>query len=200
MSRTLFSATVSISAVASLLFAMPATANAYREKGKPVLVAGSALKVVPARDWNQLSIKPGKKAETWTLDGEQLNDVTFFGAIGSGEPLIRERSKKRDPLPKFTRETLLVEVPELLERTYRTAKRISQFNVVNSVPATFLGREGIQFAYEYTDEDKLTRKGEARASIIGGKLYMVTYDAPRLHFFDKQVQDFRALADSALLP
>ena len=55
------------------------------------------------------------------------------------------------------------------------------------------------FTYEFTDEDQLTRKGEARAAIIGGKLYMITFEAPRLSYFGKVVADFRALADTAKL-
>src|SRR3546814_4636799 len=99
-----------------------------------VKVAKAAMKVTPARDWNSLSIRPGKKAETWTLDGEQLDDVTFYGGIAPGEPLIRERSKKHKPLPKFTSETLLIEVPELLEGTYRTQKGIGTFSITSSNP------------------------------------------------------------------
>ena len=59
-------------------------ANGYREKNVQVDVAKSAMKVSPIRDWNSLSIRPGKKAETWTLDGEQLNDVTFYGGYSAG--------------------------------------------------------------------------------------------------------------------
>src|SRR3546814_2722959 len=108
-----------------------AQANGYREKNMVVKGAKSAMKVTPARDWNSLSIRPGKKAETWTLDGEQLDDVTFYGGIAPGEPLIRERSKKHKPLPKFTSETLLIEVPELLEGTYRNQKGIGTFSITS---------------------------------------------------------------------
>lgn len=174
-------------------------ANAYREKGKIVDVAHSALTVTPPRDWNRLDIKPGKHAETWTLDGEQLNDVTFYGAIEPGEPLVREQSKKRDPLPKFTSTTLLAEIPELLEGTYRAYKKIGAFTLTGSKPDVFLGTAGVRFTYEYVDTDQLPRKGEAQASLIGGKLYMATFDAPRLHYFDRSIADYRALAGSAKL-
>ena len=176
-----------------------AHANDYREKGKPVMVANDTMQVIPARDWNKLGQRPGKKAEIWTLDGEQLNDVTFFGGIAPGEPLIRERNKKREPLPKLGSAALLVEVPELLERTYRAARGIGSFALLGSAPDRFLGKEGIRFTYEYVDADELPRKGEARASLIGGRLYMVTFDAPRLHFFDKSLSDFRTLADGTSL-
>lgn len=174
-------------------------ANAYREKGKSFKVADSGMTVTPPRDWNLLSIKPGKYAETWTLDGEQLNDVTFYGGVEPGKPLVRERSKKHDPLPKFSEATLLIEVPELLQGTYQAYKKISDFTVTASNPGKFLGRDGVHFSYEYLDDDNLPRKGEARAALINKRLYMVTFDAPRLHYFERTVLDFRALADATSL-
>ena len=185
--------------VVALLSAASADANAYREKGKVAEVVGSAMTVTPPRDWNRLDAKPGKFAEIWTLDGEQLNDVTFYGGVEAGAPLVKERNRKREPLPKFTATTLLVEVPELLEGTYRAYKKIGAFTLVGSKPGPFLGREGVHFDYAFTDEDGLPRKGEARAVLSGGKLYMVTFDAPRRHYFDRTLADFRALADTAKL-
>ncbi|OQW39527.1 MAG: hypothetical protein A4S12_11265 [Proteobacteria bacterium SG_bin5] len=183
-----------------LLVLSPALGHGYREKGKPVAVAGAAMIVTPVRDWNQLSGKPGKKAEIWTLDGEQLNAVTWYGAITPGEPLIREASKKRKPLPKFALETLLVELPELLEATYRSARDIGTFTVTSTEPDRFLGQSAVRFTYDYVDENDLPHRGEARATIAKGQLYMVTFDAPRLHFFESSLQDFRQLCDSAKLP
>ena len=182
---------------AATMTVSPAAANGYREKNKSVTVANSPVTVTPSRDWNQLSVKPGKKAETWTLDGDQLNDVTWFAGIAPGEPLLREVSKKRKPLPKLTGQTLLVELPELLETTYRSTKEIGTFKVTGSAADRFLGQDGVRFTYEYVDNDNLPRKGEARAILTNHLLYMVTFDAPRLHFFDRSLQDFHDLSDSA---
>jgi hypothetical protein len=191
------------SALAVLVLASLASSNAfandYREKGKATKIASSAMTVTPPRDWNRLGIKPGKFAETWTLDGEQLNDVTFYGGVESGRPLVRERDKKREPLPKFTDSMLLIEIPELVQGTYRAYKQISKFEVTNTTPGTFLGKDGVHFTYQYLDADELPRKGEARAVVVDKKLFMVTFDAPRLHYFDRTVNDFRALADAASL-
>lgn len=181
------------------LLSSPAMAHKLRERGEAVQVAKSDMVVVPGRDWNRLSGRPGKNAETWTLDGPQLNSVTFFGEIEYGEPLIKERSKKHDPLPKFTATTLLVEIPELLERTHRAANGIGDFQVTEVDSKPFLGNEGVFFKYRYVDEDLLPRLGEARATIIDGALYMISYEAPRIHYYERNVADFRALADSAAL-
>ncbi len=189
-----------LAALALTVTATPAAfANGYREKGKVVQIKNSALSVTPPRDWNQLGVKPGKFAETWTLDGEQLNDVTFYAGVEQGEPLVRERDRKRDPMPRFLATTLLIDVPELLERTYRAQRQIGTFAVTASRPQPFLGTDGVIFAYDYLDSDDLPRKGEATAAIVNGRLFMMTFDAPRLHFFDTSVSDYRALVASATL-
>lgn len=182
-----------------LLAATPALAHKLHKQGEATTVAESGLTVTPARDWNQLGERIGKRTETWTLDGEQLNDVTFFGGIEPGNPLVREKNKKREPLPKFTKTTLLAEVPELLETTWRSYKDSGSFQVTSIEPAQFLDHDGVSFAYEFTDRDELTRKGEARAAIIGAKLYMITFEAPRLNYFGKTLADFRTLAETAKL-
>ena len=187
-------ALVSITALST-----PASAHKLRIRGEAVEVADSDLAVTPTRDWNKLSKTIGKLTETWTLDGEQLNDVTFFGGIESGKPLMKEYDKKRDPLPKFRKDMLLVEIPELLEGTYRSHKAIGTFQLLSSEPISFLDHDGVLFEYAYTDADELTRAGEARAAIIDNKLYMITFDAPRLHYFERAIGEFRALADSARL-
>ena len=185
---------------AAVLSASPGIAgNALREKGKPALISNSTLTVTPSRDWNRLAFAPGKNTELWTLDGENLNDVTFFAGIEPGKPLIREVSKKRKPLPKFTRETLLVEVPELLEGTYRASKEIATFTVTSAKPDRFLGQDGIRFTFDYVDQDGLGRLGEGRATLVNGSLYMATFSAPRLYYYERSLADFRALADAATL-
>lgn len=181
------------------LLATPLAANGYREKGKPVAIAGSKLSVTPPRDWNLLSIRPGKKAETWTLDGERLNEITWYAGIDADEPLIRETSRKAKPLPRLKRSTLLAEIPELLETTYRTERQVADFQLTASAPDAFLGQPGIRFSYAYVDNDHLPRRGEARATLIGGRLFMATFDAPRQYFFDRSLLDFRALTDAATL-
>jgi hypothetical protein len=188
-----------VAAVLALSASEVSYAHSLKKQGEAVEVADSNMTVTPSRDWNRLSGKVGKQTESWTLDGEQLNDVTFFGGIEPGKPLVKERSKKHDPLPKFTETTLLVEVPELLEGTYRTYKELAAFTLGASAPTKFLGRDGVRFAYEFTDRDGLTRKGEAYAVIVDKRLYMTAFDAPRLYYYDRAIADFRALTASARL-
>ena len=172
-----------------------ANANDFRQMGKPY-AAASAFQVAPPMDWNMLSAKPGKKAETWTLDGEMLNNVTFYGGIDAGESLIKEYNKKLKPLPKLTPTTLLVEIPEILEATYRSARDVPIFTTTDMKPDTWLGQEALRFTYEFTDTEGLPRKGIARAALRKGKLYMMTFDAPRLHFFEQSLPAFLGLTEA----
>jgi len=183
----------------SLLAAPMALANDYRKQGKSVEVAKSDMEVTPPQDWNKLDDRPGKNAEVWTLDGELLNDVTFYGGIKPGKPLVKERSKMNEPLPKVSKDMLLIEVPELLEGTYRVYKNAATFELTSSAPGKFVGHDGVHFTYQYADQDGLTRKGKARAVIVKSRLYMITYDAPRLYYFDQTLAAFNALADTATL-
>lgn len=184
---------------ATAMLASPVSANGYREANKAVVVAKSGMTITPPRAWNTLSIRPGKNAEIWTLDGELLNSVTFFGGIAPGTPLYKERNKKREPLPKMRKDTLLVDLPELLENTIRSYNKIAIFSVTESRPAKFLGKDAISFTYQFTDNDQLPRSGEAVGTIIGGKLYMASFEAPRLHYFGQALSDYRALVSSATL-
>ena len=180
---------------------LPGSAQAHklRERGVAVTIADSALTVTPPRDWNRLDGQMGKHVESWTLDGGQLNDLTFYAGIEPDKPLVRERNKKREPLPRFKASTLLVELPELFEATYRSYKQLADFRVLEVEPVRFLGQQAVRFRYEFVDNDELTRRGEAHAAIVGGRLYMISFDAPRLHYFERGIEDARRIVASARL-
>ena len=77
-------------AVTLIVALLPSAAMAHklREQGVAVSIADSSLTVTPGRDWNRLDGNVGKHTETWTLDGGQLNDLTFFAGIEPGKPLV----------------------------------------------------------------------------------------------------------------
>lgn len=189
-------------AVLALLFlAAPGVAgNKLVAQGRPVAVAKSALTVTPAREWNKLGARPGRDAETWTLDGDALNDLTFYGGIEHDKALFREVSKKRKPLPRFQSTMLLTDVPALLENSYRIALDTPLMTIDSVEPTIFAETRGVLFRYTFTRQDEeVVRSGEARAAIIAGRLYMITFEAPKTYFFPRDVDSFRSLAATAKL-
>jgi hypothetical protein len=187
--------------LSALLFVLPAAAIAGNTLIPPkaaVAVAKSALTVTPDREWNKMGRRPGRNAETWTFDGEQLNDLTFYGGIAAGATLLREVSKKHKPLPRFNATMLITDIPTLVENSYRIGADVSVITIDQIEPTTFAGYQGIRFTYDFTPpSDEVHRKGEGHAAIVDGRLYMITFEAPALHFFDASIAPARAVIASA---
>lgn len=180
----------------SLVVAAPALANSLVSPGPRAAIAKSSISAAPVDEWNKLTRNEGKNTEIWTIDGDGLNKVTFLGGIAPGTPLMREVDKKNRPLPKVTGNMLITDIPALLESTYRVRYGVNKMSIDSQEPATINGQKGIRFTYSFTRDDAVDRKGEAMGAIIGGKLYMVAYEAPALHFFDKDVEKYRRLAET----
>jgi len=174
-----------------------AAGNSLVAVGMQSKVAHSSLSAKPMAEWNRLSREDGKNVEVWTIDGDALNKVSFYGGIASGKPLLREADKKRDPLPKVSTTMLMTDIPALLESTYRSLHLVDQMDIGEQAPALLGGHKAIRFSYTLTSSgDEVRRKGEAVGALVDGQLYLVTYEAPALHFFDKDVEKYRQLANS----
>jgi hypothetical protein len=165
-----------------------------------VAVANSGMTVAPAARWNRTSAKPSKFGETWSFDGPLLNRIDFYGAVPAGQALLKERNKKRDPLPTFAATMQPSDVAEMYERTARIVTGTSDFAVDTVVPVSFAGRKGFRFTFHYTgNDDALEHKGLASGAVVNGKLYLVTYAAPSLYYFDAGLKDAEAIMNSAAI-
>lgn len=177
----------------------PGLANSLIGPGVHTGIAQSPLSATAAGEWNKLGASEGKKVEVWTLDGDSLNKVTFFGGIAPGQPLLRERDKKRSPLPRVAADMLITDIPPLLETTYRSQFAVNQMAIDTQEPARLGGHAGIRFTYSFTKSDEVRRKGEALGAMVDGHLYLIAYEAPAIYFFDKDIEKFRSLAASLKL-
>ena len=97
--------------------------------------------------------------------------------------------------------------PRDLERavaTIRSERGRIDVLVVNaglSEPAPLGGHPGVRFTYHYTVQDEdVRRRGEGRAAIVGGQLYLITFAAPEIHYFDAGIAEARRVMDSARIP
>lgn len=178
----------------------PAFANGLIAPGPRPGIAGSNLSAKPDGEWNRLSRNDGKNVEIWTRDGDALNRVTFFGGIAVGKPLLREIDKKRQPLPKVAGNMLITDIPALLESTYRSQHAVNQMSIDSQEPSILGGRKAVRFSYSFTrGDDEVRRRGEGIGAMVDGKLYLVTYEAPALYFFGKDIERYRQLVASLSL-
>ena len=184
-----------------LMLAAPLYAASSRLKvaGVATIVAKSTLTVTPDRAWNKAG-RPGRLSEAWTLDGLSINELTFYGGIIDGKTMFREVDKINAPLPKFNKTMLAPDIATLLESSYRVALGTSLIKVDTIEPSTFAGAPGFKFTYSFAVSDEVKRKGVARGAIIGDKLYMMTYEAPGIHYFARDLASFDKIADSARFP
>jgi hypothetical protein len=183
----------SLLAFGLLVAATPVSSNMLVPPGPRTGIAKSTLSATPASEWNRLSRNDGPNTEVWTIDGDELDKVTFFGGILHGKPLLREVDRKNHPLPKVKVNMLLTDVPTLLESTYRV-RGVHQISIDAQEPAMIGTHKAIRFTYSFARDDDVARKGEGIGTLVDKKLYLVTYEAPALHFFDKDVEKYRALA------
>lgn len=174
--------------------AATAMANSLVSPGPREKIARSTLAAAPAYEWNKLTRRGGKFVEIWTIDGDELNKVAFYGGIPVGEPLFREADKKEAPLPRVTSNMLITDIPPLLESSYRIQLGTSQMTIDSQEPTLVAGYKGIKFTYSFVRrDDEVQRRGEAVGAVVANRLYLVTYEAPSIHFFDKDVEKFRQL-------
>ena len=184
-------------ALAALTCGLPSAgaANSLVPPGPRSQIARSAFAASPTSEWNRLSAREGRNVETWTIDGPQLNKVNFFGGIEVGRPLFREANRRNQPLPRVTANMLITDIPALLESSYRSQFAVSRMSIDSQIPETIGGHQGIRFTYCFVrTDDQVERRGEAVGAVVGNRLYMVTYEAPAIYFFEKDLEKFRQLA------
>jgi hypothetical protein len=163
----------------------------------PVVVANSEMAVVPGNSWNQWSFRPSVYGEIWTRDGVSLNELSFFAQIPDGQPIYRELNSRDWPLPKFRSAMLLTDIAELFEASNRSVLQTAVFVIDRAEPIELGGFDGVRIRYHYASPaDDLIRRGEAVAAIVDNKLYLINFVAPAIYFFDRDIDDFRAIVAS----
>jgi hypothetical protein len=191
-----------LAVLAALAMASPGLAGWSLISGKKTVIVtkGKKMKVTPTNDWNKFSYRPTKRSELWTRDGLSLNEVYFLAEVLPGEPLFKQRDKKDEPLPKFKADMLPTDLVDLYEGSARIILRSSKFEVLKVEPAKLGSHDAVRFQYTYVVGDEpLTRKGEVVAANLGGKMYMMSFAAPEIEYFDRDIAEFRDMVSKVTI-
>lgn len=177
--------------------AAPAIASwAVMKSDAEVKVAKGTMTVKPAAEWNRSSLRPSRRSEAWTRDGVNLNELTFFGAIADGESILRQGYATTEKLPKFKSDMLPTDISEMFEGTNRMVLQSPVFKMGKVEPAKLGTHDGVRFSYSYSAQaEDIERRGEAVAAIVEGKLYIVNFVAPSLHYFDAGIGEVRKMVE-----
>jgi hypothetical protein len=152
--------------------------------------------VVDSTGWNRFADKPPASTEFWTIDGIALDRLRFFVGVADGEALAKPLGKR--PLPAFRAEMSAHEIVELYEAF--TTEDASSFSVTRLLPAAFLGSQGFRFEFDLTRRlDQLELRGIGYGAVVDGRLYLVIYSAPAMHYFAKHLPALQAVVTGARL-
>ena len=164
----------------------------------PVTVK-SVMTVTSDGAWNKFNavgaIGPG---ETWTSDGLTLDVMTFYVGLKDGEALSETpRGESRKP-PAFRASMLPNEIVEFYEAS--VTRDGSTFKLERLAPAQFAGAPGFRFDFSATRKrDDVALRGFGHGAVIKERMYLITFRAPRIHYFHKHLPRAEAVARSALL-
>ena len=165
-----------------------------------VKVAKGTMTVTPTAEWNRSSLRPSRRSEAWTRDGVNLNELTFFGAIADGESILRQGYTTTEKLPKFKSDMLPTDITEMFEATNRMVLQSPVFKMGKVEPAKLGTHDGVRFSYSYSAQaEDIERRGEAVAAIVEGRLYIVNFVAPSLHYFDAGVGEVRTMVEGVTI-
>ncbi len=162
-------------------------------------VAARSLTVTPPAAWNRLprGIDQLSQEENWTKNGAVLDSISFFGGLQSGAAFVRQRRREDQQVPVFRAGMAPPELIAMIESYYRVRGGVVQFTPTSVAPVDFLGTTGVGMDFDYLTLDDVKRKGRAVMAEVGGKLYLMTLDGTRSHYFDAARPDFDAMVASA---
>lgn len=165
---------------------------------KPTAIGKTTFNVTAGEEWNRNTYRPIKKGELWSLDGLGLNELYFVTGLIPGEPLYRELDKKNKPLPKMGKSLQLTDIPDFFESSQRVALNTSLFQLTGTEPVKFAGNDGVRFTYEYAVQgNPMKYRGVAQAAVVKGQLYLISFTAPAIHYFERDRARAEAIMASA---
>jgi len=165
-----------------------------------IRVGDDSLAVTPPRQWNKVSARlftDIQDVEDWTQNGPYLDGISFITGLKDGKALVYQRRRDDRQVPKFRADMTPPEIAAMVESLFRVRGGAVDFTTTSLMPRPFLGTNGFQLEYEHLDSDEVRRKGRAVGAVIDGKLYMILYDAARMHYFNASLPDFEAIVASA---
>lgn len=157
----------------------------------------SAMSVAPARAWTKVPFinSPGP-IEMWTLNGPNIDSLTFYMPVADGEPLQRKEGNA-EPYPPFRASMSASEIVELYEASLRRATSSALVEVKNLRPASIGGIEGFRADTAFVTQDRVRRKGVLAGVVKEKKLYLMHFQAPELHYYDRAIDEVERIVASA---
>lgn len=147
--------------------------------------------------WNRLEGKARPEHEwIWTVNGVPLDHVRFFIGIDAGAPLHPSGSKTGKREAVFEARMEPEDIVELFS-AFVSADG-GNFQLDKLAPCPFAGGDGFRFDFTRIRKgDEVTVKGTGYGRVANGKLYLMVFQAARIHYYAAVFPKVEALAASA---
>ena len=142
--------------------------------------------------WNRSS---EGKSELWTVDGFQLQKLTFVNGLDDGDPLFGTKGDSAENMPSYDIAMTPLEVKELIETGLRVTG-VHQLETYNFRPEMFGSIPGYRFEFSYALESGLENEGTVVGAKKDGRLYLIIYTGTRFYYYGKHKDDVERLIDS----
>lgn len=182
----------------ALTFALLLAACAQVTKISPgEAVIAERIGVPVDSGWNQFAGRFGgsNAAALWTTEGLAIDQLNFFVGVKDGDLIAANAGKEQRPLA-FKASMQPHEVVALFEAFY--SRDGSSFKLDKLEPNDFLGQRGWRALYTVVRKfDDVKLSGSAWATVRGGELYAITFTAPALGFYPRQLAKVEKVAAAA---
>ena len=157
------------------------------------------IQVQTASEWTSVNpayLSAGGPDGLWTKDGTHLNYVLFYDGVRDGETLFKAQGDAA-PYPLFRATMAESEVGELIADSIKRFAGANEIVLLQLAPATFAGHRGFAAELSYTGRSELDYRAYVSGAVIRDALYLIIFNAPRLHFYAKDLEQVRQIVDSA---
>ncbi len=170
--------------ISLLLLAGCVPAVWIQEKGQHTM-ASLNFSVIMPEGWMKLNTGDVLRV---TRDGLLLQEIRI-GRVEIGLPF--QFTKK-----KLAKGMLPQEVADVFLDNITSNQAFQNFELKENVPATVDGHAGFKITYCFKSEDGVRLKVVDYGFLSGDWLYVLHYDAPERHYFDKDIKTFEQFVTS----
>jgi len=135
------------------------------------------------------------KSEMWTVDGLDLQRLTFVNGLADGEALFEAEGDNAENLPRFHSTMSPLEIKELIEAGLR-ASGAHQLETYDFRTEMFGSLPGYRFDFSYALASGLENEGTVIGANKDGKLYLIVYTGTRFYYYGKYKDDVERLISS----
>lgn len=188
---------VRLLALAALASSLTACVSFSQINSGPVTV-GDRMSVTANGAWNQFESRGMGCKPVWTREGLTIDTLCFFVGVKDGELLVANSGNKADRPLAFRAGMQPEEIASLFGAYY--SRGGSSFDLEGMRPMDFLGVPGIRFEFSSVRKlDEVRLKGVVWAAVKDKELFAISFTAPRLGFYGRELPQAEAVASSARL-